>query len=966
MPTTAAIPRGDGSARPLRSASVLLVYAALLWPAVSGGAHAGWPLAATQLLILAALLAWLLGMADAGRLEWRRTALDLPLALFIGLVLLQLAIGNGSLRHWALAPPSAAPQELPRRFLLLGTVSPAQTVRALLLFLSYAAVYVLVVNLVRRRHELDRLVRILLIGGAGLAFFSIVDYLVRESWLFPWRPGVPGPRLTGPFVNPDHWASWMVMLLCLGIGYLAARRGARDPVRRRREPASSRSSRERALRQYLPFVGLTLIALAIVLTLSRGALLALLAAGLVLLTALARVRSRRWVLVIAAGLAGATFVYALWIGIEPLLARLSYSEHVGRLEQWRSSLPMLTSFPVLGVGLGAYKDIYFRFQPALLLPGRVYFPYAHSDLLQLVIETGPPGGALALWATWRLGRDLVGAHVLGRGRCPVTSEVRTRRTDPFSVGTLLGALAAVVALLAHSAVDFSARIPADGVLAAACLGIATVAAHTRFGVSGSHSLAKTRELALGSDLRSRASAGAIAALLGAALVPPIVSQSRAAAVAAGAEVRVRAARQVWASQPAPGDPRASDARSLVAGAADELRRGIAATPSDPYLHERLAWALDLQAALDPAAAEPLRLGAFTHMRRAVALQPDNPLLLRSLSALALSQPAPQLDLALEAGRAAIARDPSLLGSLVDRLAPLALTDTQWTALVPADPIERADLAMQMEARGFLHEARVLYERALEGAPTDNEVIIRWMLARLLLGLRRPAEALAQADAALELSPGNPELLLTRARALEAGRSPDALEAYRAALAGAEGRRRREVFATESPRLRAAVKARLGDHAGLSPARYRRALAERLTEERQWLLAREEWERAREEAALDAAGEFSRGLALAATGEPQRATEAFRQAVKLDPSRAAFRMRLAARLWEDERYMQAIVEWQTIASQEPGNVDVALALGRAYLKTGERARALAEYQRALTLSPGLAEARQAVAKLQGKP
>src|SRR5438309_11997758 len=81
MPTTAAITRGESAAVPLESASIWLLYAALLWPALAGGAHAGWLLAATQLLVLLSALAWVLGMVVAGRLECRRSALRRPGAL---------------------------------------------------------------------------------------------------------------------------------------------------------------------------------------------------------------------------------------------------------------------------------------------------------------------------------------------------------------------------------------------------------------------------------------------------------------------------------------------------------------------------------------------------------------------------------------------------------------------------------------------------------------------------------------------------------------------------------------------------------------------------------------------------------------------------------------------------------------------------------------------------------------------
>src|SRR5712692_5778928 len=98
--------------RVLESASLAALYAVLFWAPIASGAYRGWPLAITQLLTLGGLLLWMLGMTARGRIEWRRTALDLPLGLFIVLILVQLALGNGPLARWALAPAAAGAERL--------------------------------------------------------------------------------------------------------------------------------------------------------------------------------------------------------------------------------------------------------------------------------------------------------------------------------------------------------------------------------------------------------------------------------------------------------------------------------------------------------------------------------------------------------------------------------------------------------------------------------------------------------------------------------------------------------------------------------------------------------------------------------------------------------------------------------------------------------------------------------------
>ena len=100
-----------------------------------------------------------------------------------------------------------------------------------------------------------------------------------------------------------------------------------------------------------------------------------------------------------------------------------------------------------------------------------------------------------------------------------------RRSEAWSVGVGLGRHRAVLALTVHSAFDFGARIPANGVLAAACLGIATVALHTRFAGAGGRLFTAVRVLPLPGGRLGLAIARIGCVALALASVPAIVRRA---------------------------------------------------------------------------------------------------------------------------------------------------------------------------------------------------------------------------------------------------------------------------------------------------------------------------------------------------------------------------------------------------------------------------------------------------------
>jgi tetratricopeptide (TPR) repeat protein len=574
----------------------------------------------------------------------------------------------------------------------------------------------------------------------------------------------------------------------------------------------------------------------------------------------------------------------------------------------------------------------------------------------------------------------------------------------------VGAVGAVFALLVHSAFDFAAHIPANGVLAAACLGIATVALHTRFTTGGARLLTAARVYSLGSTRMVSVVLMTIVTVLLLALVPwilrpplvtarlneatrPAIGRPTAldwaeAALAVDprnerarevrARLRLEAALETWNLGVTLDGPvlssweeRRATSLPLVLGAIEDYRIALAATPVDPYLHESLARAYWTLALLDAEHASGHLTDAVVSFRRAVESAPESPFAYRSLAVFAVPQGGRFTEVGLWAARSAVERDPTMLVELVDRFVRLGLSASQWIAAVPDSVLDRLELGALLEKRGLPLEAAQAFQKAREIAPANDAVVPRWLLARLLQRQGRAREALAELAKALTQDPANPELHLERARALAALGDASAVDAYRLAVLNAEVRARQaaddvQVFGPLPPRARALVSEAIGGQR-IAPGRYRRALAQYLTDRKLWDEARQQWEMVLRETPMDAEANFGFGVALDGLGARDQAVEAFRRAVTLDASSVQFRLRLAQRLWETEQYYQAMNEWRTVLGQAPGNLEARLALARAYVKSGHRNEAVLEYQRLIQIAPDQPEVRRELARLeQGAP
>jgi O-antigen ligase len=258
----------------------------------------------------------------------------------------------------------------------------------------------------------------------------------------------------GTFVNRDHFAALLAMMLPVIAGLLAydLRRG-RHAVHRRSHVEANRLSQ-----RVLLFASAVLILLCLLLTFSRagiGTALVGLALSSILLEPVRAGRHARWVVgaLIALGIALAALVAVapLLEKFEPGQLRLSGA---GRLALSAATWRAAVEFLPFGSGLSTFAVVFPRFQ------GEVfggYVDYAHNDYLQLFLEVG-------------VAAPLVVALMLGAYALRMRDLLRRKDGRSFTLLQIAAGIGLVPSLL-HGIVDFSLHMPANAMWFAALAGV---------------------------------------------------------------------------------------------------------------------------------------------------------------------------------------------------------------------------------------------------------------------------------------------------------------------------------------------------------------------------------------------------------------------------------------------------------------------------------------------------------------
>lgn len=294
-------------------------------------------------------------------------------------------------QHLELAPGSGT---------LPISVNPWSTAKALAVYGCAIAVFLVCRRLLARGG-----VRVLARGigtiGLLLAAVSLAQDATGHGLIYwRWKPPFEVAAPFGPFINRNHFATWVVMAIPLSIGYLLAHGSAHARADQRAAHWRSGLGMLADARSIWLTAAICLMLVGLVASLSRAGLVGMMAA--IVTAAFLRRRTAEAPGSIWPKAAIGLGVLAAALRVNPLEVFHRFSAAgaaaADRLEIWRAALPVIEDFWLTGTGAGTFETVMLVYQRT---PSLFRINAAHNHYLQVAAEGGlllaiPAAVAIAL------------------------------------------------------------------------------------------------------------------------------------------------------------------------------------------------------------------------------------------------------------------------------------------------------------------------------------------------------------------------------------------------------------------------------------------------------------------------------------------------------------------------------------------------------------------------------------------
>ncbi len=302
-------------------------------------------------------------------------------------------------------------------------------------FSLYLMVFLMASFGIEGRRDLKRIINSLIVFGFLLSIFAIIQKATWNGKIYWFRELSSGGSAFGPFVNRNHFAGLIGMLIPLALGV-------------------SLESRIRGKQAFFGFL-CVVMGIALFYSLSRGGIISFFASISVFSGILLYNRTSKKSVFFIAVFLSVLFAYLIYLGISPVIERFAQAEKdtsmAQRIIAWQGTIKAIGDFWLFGSGLGTFQYVFPVYYPSGL---QLFYDHAHNDYLEFFLETG-----------------LIGAVIMASFFFSLIMGIIKSNWNKGGIYIRAGLIASITSILIHSLVDFNLHIPSNAITFSAVLGL---------------------------------------------------------------------------------------------------------------------------------------------------------------------------------------------------------------------------------------------------------------------------------------------------------------------------------------------------------------------------------------------------------------------------------------------------------------------------------------------------------------
>lgn len=418
----------------------------LVWIPIPLGSNRPWAWSIMQIMIFSLFL---LCVWSRWRIPWLGIKeYKLPILLwFIYLIIVFLqTIPLPASVVGLISPNALALQKLTHNTVFYLSTDYGQSQIAFLKAVNYFCLFLITLMLVKDIRTLRTILVTILIAASIQALYGTLEILVGTQYSivfgFPIKDAV-----TGSFVYKNHFANYIMLGLCAGIGIMVASLqetqtgNAKDFMR---SIALTLLGNKALIR-----ICLAIMVIALVMSKSRMGNVAFFASMTIcgiLALLLIKNRNKGLTILIVSMFVIDMFIVSAWFGLDKVQERLTQTNlaQESRDEVVIDALPIIKEFPLMGSGGGSFYSIFPQYKVAEV---HSFYDHAHNDYLQMTIEYG-------------LAATLILAVLVALSFYKALYAMRYRKMSIMK-GAAFASCMAIIGMLIHMTVDFPLQAPAN-------------------------------------------------------------------------------------------------------------------------------------------------------------------------------------------------------------------------------------------------------------------------------------------------------------------------------------------------------------------------------------------------------------------------------------------------------------------------------------------------------------------------